>query len=106
MILFVWIGRENGFVSHFGSRRRRRRNWGPAAGLGSTGNLPAQRCATLVPWRGGWDGEKRGCSGETHRGIPSHPRDSTGSGSSLKFGGAKRSEEHTSELQSLRHLVC
>src|ERR1017187_8696677 len=29
MILFVWIGRENGFVSHFGSRRRRRRNWGP-----------------------------------------------------------------------------
>src|ERR1039457_2964619 len=41
---------------------------------------------------GAGTGEKRGCSGETYRGIPSHPRDSTGSGSSLKFGGAKRLE--------------
>src|ERR1039458_5672042 len=41
------------------------------------------------------------------RSGPGHPlRSPTSSRSSRSSGGATRSEEHTSELQSLRHLVC
>src|ERR1035438_4793019 len=44
---------------------------------------------------------QRGAEAEEEDGVVPH-----GACASIAEGGLKRSEEHTSELQSLRHLVC
>src|SRR5205814_9877313 len=75
-------------------------------------SFPTRRSSDLVSGRGG---DRR----TARRGVPSvHKRRDSGtgvtnnntspspSGRGLGEGASDRSEEHTSELQSLRHLVC
>src|ERR1039458_6990538 len=54
------------------------------------GHTPRRNCWPIYPYRHGGSGRPLACT----------------LSSTSKLGRIERSEEHTSELQSLRHLVC
>src|SRR5258705_9959336 len=86
-----------------------------SSSVGGKGRRRGTRCIVRVPHDGHTSGRwsrsaamSAKASGARNSLMPLRPTDSPPTGESSPFldGLAGRSEEHTSELQSLRHLVC